>query len=208
VGAILSILLNPFIFAVIGRLKPTLEARIERTAPQPDQVVKAPKDEDAPWQSNLTGHTVLVGYGRVGSLVAPVLRSANLPFLVIEDSEKIVAKLHKEDIETVLGNAANPAILRAANITEAARLIITTPNTFEAGQVVEQAKAANPSITVISRAHAEAEAEYLSDLGADLVIIGEQEIARAMAAKLMADIPSKDLQADQTDKTDGDGAQI
>lgn len=195
-GALLSILLNPLIFAAIGWLKPRLEARIEPAVPPPpDLEAVPPADEDAPWQSSLSGHTVLVGYGRVGSLVVPTLRSANLPFLVIEDSEKIIARLHADDIETVLGNAASPAILQAANITAATRLIITTPNTFEAGQVVAQAKAANPSITVISRAHAETEAAYLTDLGADLVIIGEQEIARAMAAILMADFPDGDLEA-------------
>lgn len=52
--------------------------------------------------------------------------------------------------------------------------------TFEAGQVVEQARAINPGLRIVARAHSEAEIDYLRARGADLVIMGEQEIAQRM----------------------------
>lgn len=41
-------------------------------------------------------------------------------------------------------------------------------------------RAANPAINVIARAHSDAEVEHLKGLGADIVIMGEREIARAI----------------------------
>ncbi len=47
------------------------------------------------------------------------------------------------------------------------------------------AKAANPDIRVIARAHSDAEVDHLSGLGADLVIMGEREIARGMVEQVL-----------------------
>ncbi|WP_204269001.1 NAD-binding protein, partial [Klebsiella aerogenes] len=88
-----------------------------------------------PETTALTGHTILVGYGRVGSLVGAGLKQQGQPFLVIEDADKLVARLHDEAIETIAGNAARSDILKAANVAGAARLILAIPNAFEAGQI-------------------------------------------------------------------------
>jgi hypothetical protein len=59
-------------------------------------------------------------------------------------------------------------------------LIIAIPNCFEAGQIVEQARAPKRSLDIVARAHSDAEVEYLAALGANEVIMGEREIARGM----------------------------
>ncbi|MET3595473.1 MULTISPECIES: cation:proton antiporter [Mesorhizobium] len=194
-GAILSILLNPLMFLVVDWMKPWLEARATKAAPpvearpigpatEPGQVasvVAAPEKEDGPPpRTALTYHSILVGYGRVGSLVGAAMKEADLPFLVIEDADKTLAKLKSDGIETVAGNAASAEIFSAANPEGAKRLILAIPNAFEAGQIVLRARAANPAINVIARAHSDAEVEHLRGLGADTVIMGEREIARGI----------------------------
>jgi CPA2 family monovalent cation:H+ antiporter-2 len=130
--------------------------------------------------SGLRGHTVLVGYGGVGSLVGKALKDSNKPFLVIEDADKAVVRLRDAGTEVLVGNAAKPDILKASNLPHAHHLIIAIPNCFEAGQIVEQARAANPTLDILARAHSDAEVEYLAALGANEVIMGEREIARGM----------------------------
>ncbi|MDX8494285.1 cation:proton antiporter [Mesorhizobium sp. VK22B] len=194
-GAILSILLNPLMFLVVDWMKPWLEARATKAAPpvearpigpatEPGQVasvVAAPEKEDGPPpRTALTDHSILVGYGRVGSLVGAAMKEADLPFLVIEDADKTLAKLRDDGVETVAGNAANAEVFSAANPEGAKRLILAIPNAFEAGQIVLRARAANPGISVIARAHSDAEVEHLIGLGADTVIMGEREIARGI----------------------------
>jgi CPA2 family monovalent cation:H+ antiporter-2 len=133
-----------------------------------------------PKKTDKTGHVVLVGYGRVGSLVGQDLLAAGEQFVAIEASDDAVALLQKSGIETFSGNAAAGEVLKAANIAQAASVIIAIPEAFEAGQVVEQARLANPGIRIIARAHSDDEVNHLTDLGADTVIMGEREIARGM----------------------------
>ncbi|TPK70963.1 NAD-binding protein, partial [Mesorhizobium sp. B2-4-17] len=137
-------------------------------------------------KTTLTGHAILIGYGRVGGLVGTALKEAALPFLVIEDADKTLAKLKADNIETVAGNAANAEVFAAANPEGARRLILAIPNAFEAGQIVLRARAANPNINVIARAHSDAEVEHLKGLGADTVIMGEREIARGIVEEVLS----------------------
>jgi CPA2 family monovalent cation:H+ antiporter-2 len=127
--------------------------------------------------TRLTDHTILVGYGRVGSIVADALKTSGQPFLIIEDADSALEKLRESNFETVAGNAARSDVLGSANLGGARYLLIAIPEAFEAGQIVQQARAANPGVHIIARAHSDAEVEHLKSLGADLIIMGEREIA-------------------------------
>ncbi|MBK5198509.1 MAG: NAD-binding protein, partial [Methyloceanibacter sp.] len=127
-----------------------------------------------------TGHVVLVGHGRVGSFISSVLSESKTPLFVIEDDEDAVAGLKARGIEALRGNAANPAVIPAANLNAARCLLVAIPDAFEGGQVVQQARAINPTLPIIARAHSEAEIEHLKKHGASLVVMGEHEIAKAM----------------------------
>ena len=101
------------------------------------------------------------------------------PLLVFEDDAAAAEAARRDGAdEVVAGNAADPAVLRAANLPAARRLVVAIPEAFEAGQVVEQARAANPALRIVARAHSEDAAAHLSRLGADLIVLGEREIAR------------------------------
>ncbi|MCH8859202.1 MAG: NAD-binding protein, partial [Proteobacteria bacterium] len=103
--------------------------------------------------------------------------------------------------------AADGRVLAAANLPEAKVLLVAIPNGFEAGQIVEQAREANPDIRIIARAHFDAEVDHLLEHGTDAVIMGEREIARAMlkhargpelAGKLPSGDPPAGLPEDNT----------
>lgn len=214
-GAILSIVLNPLMFAAVDWLKPWLERRVVKPeaavdagtigpATEPGTVaagLAVPEaDEDGPPPpTGLTGHTILVGYGRVGSLVGAALKEAGLPFLVIEDGDKTLAALKAEGIETITGNAARSDVFAAANVSGARRLILAIPNAFEAGRIVLLARAANPQIAVVARAHSDAEVEHLKGLGADTVVMGEREIARGIVETVIAGRAGPPLEGDDPD---------
>ncbi len=109
------------------------------------------------------------------------------PMFVIDESVQAVELLKVAGVEALSGNAAREALLAAANVRQARLLVVAIPNSFEAGQIVQQARRANPAIEIITRAHYDAEVDYLSKLGANSVIMGEREIARAMIEQVRAD---------------------
>jgi CPA2 family monovalent cation:H+ antiporter-2 len=130
--------------------------------------------------TRLSGHAVLVGYGRVGSVVGVVLVKAGVPLLVIENDPAKVARLRAQGIETIDGNAADPEVMQAANLGAAKTVLIAIPDGFEAGQVGEQARAINKDLWIIARAHSEDEIVHLKRHGVSTVIMGEHLIAHAI----------------------------
>jgi CPA2 family monovalent cation:H+ antiporter-2 len=178
-AAILSILVNPIIFMLLDRLGPWLEER-ERSK-------KGEVPAKALPVSALTEHTVLIGYGRVGSLIGEALRANGRPFLVVEEQPDLIDTLRSRGIEVIAGNAAKGDVLTRSNIAHANALVIAVPNCFEAGQAVHKARAANPDVEIIARAHSDAEVEHLRKQGADFVVMGEREIAQSMAERLDID---------------------
>jgi CPA2 family monovalent cation:H+ antiporter-2 len=171
-ASILSIFANPLMFTLADRFK-------ARYVPAPaPSAASIPEELQA---TTLKDHAVLVGYGRVGEIVGQALLREGWPLLVIENATGIIERLRANSIEVISGNAAEHEVLTAANLKEARLLLVAIPNGFEAGQIVEQARAANPGLDIIARAHFDAECEYLSKLGANVVIMGEREIAKSMA---------------------------
>ncbi len=208
-GALISIVLNPLAFFAAERFRPRIETFIGRRQPKtatveaaapaaapasPLEAAVAPAaqtrsesstpelsgDEGTPHPTALTDHVVLVGFGRVGGAVGAELAATGARFLVIEDSEKPLTELRERGVETIVGNGADPAVLALTNLPQAQALVVAIPEAFEAGQTVEQARALNPSLKIIARAHSDAEVEHLMKLGADEVVMGEREIAHGM----------------------------
>ena len=87
-------------------------------------------------------------------------------------------------ITLIAGVMLGAAEIAAANLGTARCLLVAIPDAFEGGQVVEQARALNPKLTIIARAHSEAEVLHLKKHGASVVILSEHEIARAMVELL------------------------
>lgn len=178
-GAILSILVNPLLFIAIDRL----QARQEQKAENDPGVIQV-EAPDLPPPVLEENHAILIGHGRVGALVSERLRKDKVPVVVIEDKREKAAELREHGLCVVVGNAANPEVLNQANITSARWLLIAIPNGFEAGTIASHARAINPNLDIIARAHFDAEVDYLEQNGANLVIMGEREIARGMVERV------------------------
>jgi CPA2 family monovalent cation:H+ antiporter-2 len=176
VGAIISILANPAFFAAVEWYRSRVERRVAE-AGKPEPMPAATRELPI---TSLIDHAVLVGFGRVGSRVGEALRRDGTPLLVIEDSEHLLQQLRGSGVEVVAGNGAAPESIRAANLGKARCLFVAVPNAFEAGQIIEQARIINPNLPIIARAHTDAEVDHLQNLGANVTIMGEREIANAM----------------------------
>jgi CPA2 family monovalent cation:H+ antiporter-2 len=178
-GAILSILLNPFFFALLDRY-------LAKEKPKPKEAPESRKRaarEPIP-ETKLRGHVVLLGYGRVGKFVAPRVIEAGIPLLAIDTDAEALKTLSGAQVETIRGNAVNKEVLAAANLAQARCLLVAVPDAFEGGFAVELGRKANPDLTIIARSHSEEETAHLMKHGATDVIMGEHEIAKAMIAAI------------------------
>jgi CPA2 family monovalent cation:H+ antiporter-2 len=174
-GALLSILVNPLLFATISpivawlRDRPRLLVRIERHG---SRLATLPD-----CSGNLQGHVIIVGYGRVGSIIGGALKAHDLPFVVIEDNRRRVEALRKRDIFAVYGDATAGGVLDAANVDQAHLLVIAAPRGFQTQRIIELARKANPQIRTAIRAHSAGDIAYFERQGVDIAIMGESELA-------------------------------
>lgn len=173
-GAILSIFANPFIFSLAVGRSPLRIRNETFPSPNPAAAGANPGKGD---------HIVLVGYGRVGQLIARKLQQSSGSFTIVEvQSERVrTSPLGPRMVE---GDAASPVVLDQAGIRRARKLVIAIPAGFDAGSIAQRAREQNPSIEILARAHSDEEVEYLHKLGAKYVIMGEREIAAKMVALL------------------------
>jgi CPA2 family monovalent cation:H+ antiporter-2 len=130
--------------------------------------------------TQLSGHSILIDYGSVGKIVGAGLRAADEPFVAVEIGAEAIAAARSDGAELIVGNAAAARVLEALNLPAARRLFVAIPDPFEAGQLVEQARRADPQLDIM----AHAKLDHLVRHGATLAIEGEREFARRMLEAL------------------------
>ena len=180
-GAIISIAVNPLLFKAIGPLQRWIgsNARLaRRMARGDDPLALLPTSTE---HAKLSGQVVLVGFGRVGRLIAHDLSARGVHFIVVEQNREAVEELRRQGVAAVAGDAGEPAVLIQAHIARAALLVVATPDTARARAMIETARALNPAIRIVLRSHSDGEADLLRGDNACQVFVGEQELAASMA---------------------------
>jgi CPA2 family monovalent cation:H+ antiporter-2 len=165
-GAIFSIFFNPFLFTWILGMKGQDDADAEEV--------------QEPERPEVRGHVILVGYGRVGSLLARSLVDRGEGLIVVEADVDKAAQAEKDGLEVVRGNAVDPRMLEAAGIGRALCMLVAVPEGYESGVIAQKAWALNATLRVIARAHSDDEVAHLERLGVTHVVMGERELARRM----------------------------
>lgn len=166
-GAIISIFINPFLFTLFVKDVP------ETTVPVADDSAVQAAAAEALRQS----HTVVVGYGRVGKLVAEKAAQSGHAFTIIEQERDRTLEARAANFDAITGNATTQKTLTDARLQDATTLIIAIPEGFEAGAIAERARTLNPAIRIYARAHSDDEVAHLAAIGVDRIVLGEQEIA-------------------------------
>jgi CPA2 family monovalent cation:H+ antiporter-2 len=179
-GSMISIALNPLLAYAVGPVQRWIRGRsrlaryLERPA---DPLAMLPMTFTS---EELTGHVVLVGYGRVGQRIGHALKERGVRYVVVEVSRDTVETLRAEGLPAVAGDAIEPEVLIQAHIARASMLIVAMPDATRSCRMLEVARILNPGILSIARVHSDEEAELLQRERVGGVFYGEQELANAM----------------------------
>lgn len=178
-AALLSIALNPFVFRATRPLGgplarwPALRRWRERGARRRRPGPEVP--------TGLRDHAIIVGHGRVGSIVAAALARHALPFVVIEDDWQSAEALRRQKQPVVYGDATRLEVLQAARPEAARLLVVAVPDRFVARQIIELARSLNPRIGTVVRTHTDEDVAWLTGQAIGLVVMSERETALGMA---------------------------
>jgi CPA2 family monovalent cation:H+ antiporter-2 len=128
---------------------------------------------------------VVVGYGPTGRTVCRLLRDNGISPTVIEMNMDTVRELREQGLSAIYGDATREDTLRAAGISNAGYLILTSAGMGQSEEVIRASRELNRTVHVLART------AYLRDLatveraGADLVFSGEGELAFALTEAIL-----------------------
>ncbi|MDR1708353.1 MAG: cation:proton antiporter [Candidatus Accumulibacter sp.] len=188
-GALISIALNPLVFAAIGPLQEWLlrrSALARRLNQREDPYAQLPAETE---QQYVQGHVVLAGYGRVARRIAHDLTERGIPYVVIGQTRETVEALRRQGVAAVYGDAAAPETLVQAHIAHAALLVVATPDTLDVRRMAEIARALNPGIEIVARTHNDDEARLLRGEGVGVIFHGAEELAKNMSRYVLERFP-------------------
>ncbi len=135
--------------------------------------------------NDLSGHTIIAGMGRVGSVVAEELASQHLAFVVVDTCDECIETARGRGWLYVDGDATEEEVLRAAGLMKAGSLVTALNGDAENLFVTVTARALNPDVFIVARSsHASTEAKLLKG-GANRVMTPNIIGGRRMATMVM-----------------------
>lgn len=167
--AAVSITLNPLAFASIVPLERLVQrARrlwhvVDRQGPLPDSAIP------------ISGHAVIVGYGRVGELTGHALAQVGIPFGVVESNIRLARRLASAGIPTIWGDGGSLEVLTRARVAGARIAVVAVPNDTTMRLVIANMRKLNSEVPIIVRAKTALDAPLLRSLGATEIVVPEYE---------------------------------
>jgi CPA2 family monovalent cation:H+ antiporter-2 len=122
-----------------------------------------PSPDERPIEPELT---IIIGFGRVGKLVADMLQTHDQKYLAVESNIDAVAKARREGYPILFGNVARNEMLDRLRLGHAKALVLTMDEPVLSVQIVKKVRAWVPDLPIIARARDIEHAAELYQAGA------------------------------------------
>ncbi|QHI69618.1 potassium channel family protein [Tichowtungia aerotolerans] len=140
----------------------------------------------------MKNHAIICGYGRTGSRVVAELQAAGLDFVIIDNSEEVIARLEERGIACVHGDATKEESLAAANIDSADSLVATLETDPDNLYLTLTASGLRPGLRIIARVNDPESTDKFRKAGARRVVSpvasGANQIAQLITRPAMVDL--------------------
>jgi voltage-gated potassium channel len=133
----------------------------------------------------MSGHEVVAGIGRVGTIAGEEYEARGLDFVVIDKDDEALGRARERGWAWVRGDATEDDTLRAAGIERARSLTAALDNDVANVFVTLTARGLNPGLFIVARASTQTAGEKLKRSGADRVITPTEMGGRRMAAMVV-----------------------
>ena len=176
----LSMAMVPVLMRFAQPLGQWLEARF------PNFLRLRPKLDSQPRGSvGLSDHAIVCGYGPVGQALVQALSTQGVPSLVLDLNAATIRKLQSEGQPALFADAAQREVWDLCGVDRAKLVAFTFPATLAVETALGYVREKNPAIAVMARTKFRHEADRLADVGADIVVLDEQESGRALVKRAL-----------------------
>lgn len=130
-------------------------------------------------------HVIIIGFGLNGRNLARVLKSAGIPYIVLELNAETVRRMKKKGEPIYYGDGTSVEMLHKMGIKKARMMVIAISDPVSTRRIVSIAKKDNPDIYIIVRTRYIVEVEELKKLGANEVIPEEYETSIEIFSRVL-----------------------
>lgn len=147
-------------------------------------------------QDGLANHIIVVGAGHIGLYIADILKSLNVPFVIVEIDYHRVEDAQLNSHPIIFGDISQSVVLEAARIESARLLLLTTPVSMTAQAMIPEVRQLNPKIDIVIRCENSDNMKNLHDQGVYQIVNPEYEAGLEFTrqALLHLDMPVGEIQ--------------
>ncbi len=148
----------------------------------------AGRDAIDPMVADVGGRTIIIGFGRVGRLVAEMLDAHGKSYIAIDSDPDEVARLARAGKPVIYGDARRPELLDALGLDSASAVVLTIDAPQSLETLVDRIRASHPDICVVARARDADHAARLYALGVTDAVPETVESSLQLAEAVLVDL--------------------
>lgn len=167
-ASILSLLATPFLLHFAPAIASRAEAAFGGRHREPRNAMYTDRARDG-------DRVIVIGYGPAGRTLAKLLKSQNLPYVVVDTNAMTVAEAAARGERIVFGDAARPSFLERLDVSQARLVTIAISDSLATLRIVARIRTVAPKLPIIARARFVHEVDQLEAVGATTVVAEEYE---------------------------------
>jgi CPA2 family monovalent cation:H+ antiporter-2 len=164
---------------LLARIGRDAGARIERRGQASEPDISPTRDEP---------RAVIIGFGRVGRMVAEMLAEHDRPYVAVDSNIDAVKAARAEGFPLIFGDAARPEFVDKLNLGHASALILTMDDPRQAVRLVKRVRSGCPDLTIVARARDPDHAAELYRAGATDAVPETLESSLQLSEAVLVDL--------------------
>jgi CPA2 family monovalent cation:H+ antiporter-2 len=132
--------------------------------------------------------TVIIGFGRVGQLVAEMLKMHEQGYIAVDDNVDVVVAARREGHNVMFGDVGKLQLLHRLQLESAKALVLTMDDPVLAARTVKYVRSEHPQLTIIARARDAEHAAQLYLAGATDAVPESLESSLQLSEAVLVDL--------------------
>ena len=161
---------------ILAALGKRMGRRAERAAETPAQDITG------------VGRTVIFGFGRVGQVVAEMLREPDRPYLAVDSDVDAVRRAQELGYDVIFGDVSRPELSDRLQLGHAAALVLTMDDPVQVARIARRVRGWVPDLPIIARARDTAHAARLYKAGVTDAVPETLEASLQLSEAVLVDV--------------------
>ncbi|MEL7041002.1 MAG: cation:proton antiporter [Pseudomonadota bacterium] len=138
--------------------------------------------------SDLEGHVIVAGFGRVGRAVAHILEREQAEIVGLDTNPATIATQRAKGRQVYFGDGGREEVLHKAGLSHAGMVVVTLDDERGAETMVRATRQTRPDVPILARARDADHAQLLYKAGATYVIPDAIEAGLQMSARALEEM--------------------